>query len=125
METETKRTPGPWKSQPGFMTIYAVPGLEESGCGTTTAIAAILVDQLAGGKHEAEANAAFIVQACNEHDALVQQRDALAEACDRLVAHANDNVCCQFCGNHRTKHLKACAITQARNALALAEGGAV
>ena len=29
---------------------------------------------------EAQANAAFIVQACNSHDALVQQRDELAEA---------------------------------------------
>jgi hypothetical protein len=78
--TKTKHTPIPWKVQAEFLTIYATSD-PARGTGITIAIAQILVDQLDGGSQEAEANAAFIVRACNSFD------DLLA-ACENAARNA-------------------------------------
>ena len=60
-------TPLPWKHQAGFQNVYA---LSDGDVGLTIHIAKTNEAQVAGGYAEAEANAAFIVRACNSHYAL-------------------------------------------------------
>jgi hypothetical protein len=80
---ETKHTPGPWfTKRQGFSTVYVEARLrdgwiqEVAACGPTEA-----------GSEQQEANAEFIVRACNSHDQLVA---ALKAARDLIYAEVAD-----------------------------------
>jgi chromosome segregation ATPase len=75
MDNSTKHTPGPWfTKRQGFSTVYVEARLrdgwiqEVAACGPTEA-----------GAEQQEANAAFIVRACNAYDGLVADNAALRE----------------------------------------------
>jgi len=70
----TNRTNGPWRLVGN--SIYSVTGT----CITETQWGEVGHVQYPHKAAEATANAAFIVEACNAHDELVAQRDALAQA---------------------------------------------
>lgn len=77
---KTERTPGPWKQHPVFFTsVYADDKQVAITGGATVDIKNV---------HEREANAAFIVKACNNHDELIKAlnviSDSLLEAIDLL-----------------------------------------
>lgn len=48
----------------------------------------IVANCFGDSKEEAEANAAFIVKACNEYDKLVSQRELLLEALKRVISYS-------------------------------------
>lgn len=88
--TAPKRTPGPWRVS-SDLGAFNIDG-EYNGDGQTSPSGTFMVAHCPHsfalhGKDEAEANAAFIVEACNAHDSLVAQRDALAEALRRIEEH--------------------------------------
>lgn len=68
---KAERTPGPWCAMPANPK-YIEQTDEKGSWGLIIADCSAL--------DEAEANAAFIVEACNSHDALLAQRDELVKA---------------------------------------------
>jgi len=109
-----KWTKGPWKLQPGFLTVYTTTD-PERGTGLTIALAQMCRDQVSSVA-EAEANG-LLMSAAPE----------LAEACGRFAAWFDNDASpslCPICGCHRSQHLPDCPVTIARDALAKANGGA-
>lgn len=78
----TKHTPTPWNvnggMRPGIKTVYADSG---SICEMT--------NSQAHSDAEQEANAAFIVRACNNHDELVSALENLQKVFVERAEHAN------------------------------------
>lgn len=87
LASKHERTKGPWAvGEKGRMIVREVPGMCDGGdyysVAVTTAHSLLLDD-------EAKANAAFIVLACNSHDALVEALEGLLKA-----EHARDAALC-------------------------------
>jgi len=86
MTTQTQRTPGPWKQVHKVPTLInscsAFRSVAETGCGRRKLTP------------EDEANAAFIVTACNAHDELVAalrgSRDMLRESAKQFRTTGNN-----------------------------------
>jgi hypothetical protein len=74
-ENESKHTPGPWNVEKTGLEDYplAIYGADEFASGP-------VCELHIQGEGEEVANAAFIVSACNQHESLLAQRDALLAA---------------------------------------------
>lgn len=82
-------TPTPWRvGYTGRCIIKEVPGLSDSDDGYTVAV---LTAHSLLPNSEAKANAAFIVRACNSHDALVKALDTFLGGDDRFRVAVGGN----------------------------------
>ncbi len=83
----SQHTPTPWKAQQGLSSTS--PRLEIVRADLSAFVAQ--VHRTHDGNKEAEANAAFIVRACNSHDALVEALSALEAELSHLLDPNNTN----------------------------------
>jgi len=74
-DTRAQRTPGPWAW--AMPRMRKVDGYQTDGCAISANGEAIA---LAFAGHRDTANAAYIVRACNSHDALVDALRAMVDA---------------------------------------------
>ena len=80
MNTQTKHTPGPWYTRHGqISSLSSSHGCTIANCNRT---AKGIPDE------EIEANAAFIVRACNAHDDLLNALQLAVATIERLERHA-------------------------------------
>jgi len=109
--TEQIHTPGPWKvAEEGHMGRGRGVGIIDTDTGA-------LVAEVGTGDDASAVTAAFIVKACNSHDALL---DALR----KLVKEAqgmSDQVHSEWCGAHPPGACDPSEIAQARAAIEKAE----
>jgi hypothetical protein len=76
------RTPGPWKR---VRPLRSTGVVRIDGHNTDGAVAWVCAEDVGRDAQSASDNADFIVEACNAHDSLIAQRDALAKALREIV----------------------------------------
>ena len=104
--TNAKHTPGPWQGYMENKTAYIESKADQkiiASCGITTS-------------PESKANAAFIVRACNSHDALVEALEALEARALEMRKLINPKTWSDL------ESMATVEIINARAALALAKG---
>lgn len=125
----TEHTPTPYVVVRGHGVALGV-GTEiprDGKCRIFEMIGNTLTEHSTEADHKAgllEANAAFIVLACNSHASLVEQRDALLEACRGLMAtidHESQTGLCQGSEWVRVKDTARSAIALAKAPIPAAE----
>lgn len=80
MTDQAKRTPGPWSTDADDLGVWI-------NCAAPEPIAKM-------GKstnHNARANAAFIVEACNSHDALLSQLNEAVGALEKIAEYGGEH----------------------------------
>lgn len=107
---DTKHTQLPWK-------VSEVSGWPSDICDADGELLATAYPMTIGGEDAGEANAAFIVRACNAHDQLVA---ALKLLCDTIDAHEIESLSCDRDGEKYCDCLRSNAAA-ARAALTAAE----
>ncbi len=111
---KTQHTPGPWRVERS--PLPSLPSHVGISGGDHIWLAAV-VARLNGQKYpEGEANAAFIVRACNNHEALVAALRSCSEALDEAKRFADSK------GSLELAAFCASEAEQARAALAAAKG---
>jgi hypothetical protein len=105
-DDKPQRTPGPWRNGE-----FAVAHVSDSRGRSIANCAGYTNNYDPHVNDENAANAAFIVEACNAHDALVRERDGLREALQDILVDPDD-------GGPTWK----AACRKAKAALAAAEG---
>jgi hypothetical protein len=120
VKTEQGHTPTPWCAGIGDR-------LSDGGdCWVVDCEATGSIAEMQCPADTQEANALFIVQACNAHDALIAERDALKEALRETLRTMRDLQGMAFVGSHTPRDREPLLIqakaadTKARAALALA-----
>jgi len=102
------RTPGPWyEGRQAGRSKHGQEMIASEANGKTVAVV-----------YDADADAAFIVEACNAHDALTAENAALRKALTRMVNAYQDEIT----RANNDVPLTSAALYQARSALA--KGGA-